>query len=1002
VENSTEVKVESVKAINANLVQVTLTEDAPALKAENVKISNGVTVNKVTVAGNKVTIETSTLPANKDLTVTFEGVASLDKASGAFKYNQAVNLETAIEGFVYVPKLDAKGKKVGTEVVPAIDVTVTAADGTTTKTDANGYYKLPAQVGTVEVTIKANGHYVSEEDIVVAAKNSTAHVVTLELVNPDEFKIEGTVKDSKTGKEVKGATVELQAKVGSDWKTVAKAAPDTDGNYAFLNKEAELSTDPEFTDEEAVKFTDIFGERTNKIQQGVEYRVVAEKDTAVVAEEAAKPYHKATVAFKLNEKNARTFEPVAMDAVKEIKKIDVDFNYGAVFSAIEDLGKAATLTLIDADGETVLAATEDAVDLALEKDAETATHASKVNLVEKLAADKKMYLKTGTYYLKVDDTHEASADTPGTAVEIIPVKVTEGTDATAKYVAKKAESATVTSQFNYIPEGLTDPDPAIAADVKVYKTINGVDVLVEEAFSGRTEEPKASENLVVINGGTATTGELAYTLKDGKLTGELALSRLAAEGYKVVVDDKYILGNPSTNVKLESGKTVQGNLAVDGGGVLEVTTELVKNDASNTAMDADGLAGNIIYTNVTLTDDKGAKVEYKDIPLVFQSATSVKGKLNVEETNKLLKKLNLSVAQDDSATHKLTFTFAKLKEGKYTAAFASDEFKNIEAKEDKVVMFDEAKANEKVDLVMTPDIELEGAITFAGTKENAKVAAVKVFKLEGENEVELTGDKLDATNLSTTAGSYKLTLPKAQNGKYKVVFYGQDPAQKAITAKESQFETVEKVFDLKKGENFEHVEVVKGGQGKIELNVFDTNGVRLDDGDVTITFADAYTDLPGIALGTIADGYTESKVNLSKGDYKVLITSQDKEKHADLLTTVTIDRINGTTLQTIEVPVVNNGKTFEVSGFVYDNEATVVKGARVAIFNATTGEFVRTVTTATTTGNNLTEGQFKTKLSNGSYVVKTYVDGNFVSQKEIEVKDRKVDNVDMTTKEAKR
>lgn len=143
------------KAINANLVQVTLSDDAPALKAENVKISNGVTVNKVTVAGKKVTVETSTLPANKDLTVTFEGVADLDKASGAFKYNQAVNLETAIEGFVYIPKLDAQGKPDSDKVVPAIDVTVTAADGTTTKTDANGYYKLPAQVGTVEVTVKA-------------------------------------------------------------------------------------------------------------------------------------------------------------------------------------------------------------------------------------------------------------------------------------------------------------------------------------------------------------------------------------------------------------------------------------------------------------------------------------------------------------------------------------------------------------------------------------------------------------------------------------------------------------------------------------------------------------------------------------------------------------------------------------------------------------------------------------------------------------------------------
>ena len=725
-------------------------------------------------------------------------------------------------------------------------------------------------------------------------------------------------------------------------------------------------------------------------------------ENEVVAKEADRPYHTATLNFKLSDKSSRTFEPVAMEAVKEIKKIDIDFHYGAVFAdaiaSTTTTGVKPTFTLIAPDGEkTLVDPTELKEKLDLKKDANTATNAGALNLVEALATDdNKMYLKSGTYYLKVDDGLDAEGeDYAGTAIQAIPLKITEGVDATAKFEAKKAENATVTSQFNTVNPAVED-STTVDADVKVYKTIDGVDVLLEKAT-------KDSSELAIINGGTTTTGQLKYAFDTAgkKLTGELALSRLAAEGYKVVVDDNYILGNPSTNVKLESGKTVQSNLPVEAGGALVVKTQFVNKDKDK----LNTLGGNIVYTTVELTDKAGNKTE-KTIPLVFKTKEEPH-QLNEELTAAALKGTGITVEQTPGTKGELTFTFGKLKESDYTATFTGEEFKTNNSKATEVIMLQdnpETAKVETVDLEMTPNIELKGSITFGATKENAQAGLIKVFDMNGDTPTPVKAGDVDVK--INTAGQYEVTLEKAPKGKYKVVFYGQDPAGQP-GKKVNQFETVEKVFDLTKGENFEHISVVKGGQGKLEFNVFDSNGNRLSDSDgITFTVVDAYDT--GLGDFTVDKGFTESIVNLSKGDYTVKITPADKNKYQTVSQTVTVDRINGTTLTTIEVPLVNNGKTFEVSGKITGlptnahgttNVLLAAKDVKVIVFNASTGEYVHEATVTDVASN---AAKFNTQLSNGGYIVKTYVNGHFVAQKEVEVKDRKVDNADMTTKEAER
>lgn len=972
---STELKVASVSAINANLVQVTLSNDVPTgLTKENIVISNGVNVEALTVSGKTLTLTTSTLPANRDLTLTFKGVEALDKATGTFKYNQAVNLETAVEGFVYVPKLLANGKQDGNKVVPGVGVTVTAADGTTTKTDANGYYKLPAQVGSVEVTVEAPGNYINQTDVIVSAEKSTAHIVSLQIIDADYLQVTGAVKDNKTGSIIEGAKVELQEKVNGSWVTIdERTSAATTGAYKFNNSKADSDS--------TNRFKDIYGDDTNRLKANGEYRIVVSK-AGVVAATTAKPYHTLTQEFKLSKKGPETKQAPLLTEVKNIEKLTVDFEYTDADVTASNIDTNATkekvkFTLLDSTGKKLVDSTnlsEKETVAAVTLTASNGKYTGSVNIAE-LTASTNLYLKTGTYFLKVDDGKSA--------LQVFEVKVTEGQDHTStKFVSKKAAQTSVTSTFKEIPTDFTGTiDDAL---FQVYKTVNGVDVLVTEIDNAK------------------------YAISTDSLTTKEQITRLEEAGYKVTISHPYILGTPSVAVNAKAETVPNQTLDVEGAGVLVSSFDLL--DADGTTLKAlTGYAKRTIPFEVSVKNAAGTVVAKEKVNLIVDKD----GKIVKDENSQLQFVATASgvVQASPAGTEtQIGVVVPKLLPADYTVTLdnLTDDFKDVTNEKTKVNMFEGAAATVNTDpnvaktakLVATPAIKLAGSVL---NSDNTPKTITDVRIFDATTGAELV-EGTDFVNYVPESGKYSIEFAtKVTSGKYKVVYYGPKITTGKIlgnnTNAETKIETFEKVIDLVKGDNTQHVTVTKGGEGKLELNIFDETGKRLDTSDVTLTVTDAYATEFNFA--TLTNGYTKSDVALSKGDYKVKINAVAGTNYKSAEHTVTLDRINGTVLKTLTVDLVSKGKTFAVGGKITSADITAAADVKVVIFNASTGELVQEIADASKT---VASGsaEYTTLLSNGSYIVKAFVNGNYVASKEIEVKDRAVTGVDISTTKTQR
>lgn len=988
-----------ISAINANLVQVTLSDDAPALNAENVKISNGVTVNKVTVAGKTVTVETSTLPANRDLTITFSGVENLDKASGTFKYNQTVNLETAIEGFVYV--YNAQGEK-----VPGEGVKVTTLDGTTTA-DKDGYYKLPSKAGAVEVTMEYKGHYINEADVIVTDKKSTAHVVTMEEIKADKFVVSGFVKDVKNAAAIKDATVKLQEKVDGKWVTVEERTSDATGAYVFANKGVATGALENGTKVTTTDSTDViagtdyftnFGSKAavNKLKYDADYRIVAEK-AGVVAKEDDKPYHEVIKEFNLSKKGPQTTQSPSLKEVQKLEKVNVDFEYtDAVINSVGDEDKikpaevaAINYTIYDETGKKVV---DEALDADKLKDTTVAlTKNGKVynatqNIVELLEDDNNLYLKTGKYFVKVDDG--------ATALQAFELNVTEGKNpAVTKFVGKEAATATVTSSFNKIPNGLAT-SPVEGATMNVYENINGVDVLMVEE---------------TVDYAVDTDGSSLTTEKN-------AIARLAEKAYAVDLDHVYIAEGKTTKVEAVTDGVKNFNVPVDAAGVLVSSFDLKTVSHEDSDIDKidekaelkiEDLKG-VTPFEVIIKDGSGKEVRKEIVELRVDADGEI-----VKDPNSDLQFVATAAGatneghgfvkySQEATDTQIGVVVNKLLPADYTVSVNSlyGSFKAVTNDKTNVQVFKGQDATDAsienvaktATLLQTPHVYLTGSLEFADQLK-AKAHDIKVRNVA-------TGEFLPGANFKTKvteSGRYSVLLENAPAGKYEVVIYSSD-LKNAPTDKASKFETNVKAYDLAKGTNTGHVTVTKGGEAKLDFNIFDENGVRLNSDDVVFTITDAYnTEVDFSGFTSASNGSASTTASLSAGKYAVKITPKTGKNLQSVSQTVNIDRINSTVLTTIDVPVITKGKTYEVSGKV--TAAAAAEGAQVAIFNSTDGSLVTTVDTDT-------DGKYEVMLSNGGYIVKAFYvkdeTRHYVAQKEVEVKDRAVKEVNMTATPATR
>lgn len=996
---STEIKVESVSAINGTTGKITVTFESDVTEADlkgstlalkGAEASNKDVTAKATFEGVKENVATyavenfrtlkdgkySVTPsievANKDLATTYSAIVSTTNVEG-FVFEAARNADGEFvkeDGTVTNNEEDAH--RVGVE-----GATVTVG-GESVKTDSKGYYKIPVNAGKVKVEFTKDGNYFVEEHNAEVKRNFST-VQNAELVRVDVAKLEvlGKVVDSKTGQPVEGAAVKLEKKVDGEWVELATVTTNATGAYGIGNSAATTAT---------AKLP------KNPITLDSELRTVVAKDLS--AENLNDVYEAKTVDVKLSNREHTTNMLTELRPIAELNEFKMDVVWN------KEEGKAATLPtagttkvtmkLVDSNGKDLLvgegATSSQAAfeyDVPAEGLKENALKDA-VDLVEEnffggtTAADAvKPTLPTGKYFLIVQDDVKNEDDAEVNAIAVAAIDIKEGQNYAGKVEIEKARTLNLTANYSEIvyDESLTHRNngdlkvintagndtsgETVTPDLVVTKKVDGVDVELER---------KAADQA------------FQYTEADKSIVSQSVVEKMGLGAYNLHVENNYVLGGKATKsteiktdvknetISFETASTLDVTLKTKG-----ETNALTKEKLVGTTVELLDKSGKVVATTTIVTDEAGEVVTSDD-----------------------------KVA---TVTTTGTVQFLGIKPGDYKVRAKAVDHEQGTSKEVKVLDVQDQEATVEMEAIKTPVVQ--GFVKFADTFDDVEKATVMVYR-DGKPVAfkEITDSSAGFKFAADESGTQPANATLEEGVEYTFVVRGEG------------FETASYTHKVTKGENEPvNFRVTRGGEGKAKLSVTTSDKHALPTG-ATITATDALyggknlwklengkwtsaTATPTysgefefkVANGDAKEWNVEAlgtKGFMSAGDYNLAINFEygTPKKNIEYASTITLGDINGTYYGEIEVPVDNKGVvTYNITGDITDGKTTdhIIKTTSkvvVAAFDKNNNLITSQRVTPTTPG----KVDYTLTVPNGQvYSVAVYVDGTFVEAKEVTV-----------------
>jgi hypothetical protein len=337
---ATELTVASVSAINNTTFEVSVTFDkevtASELTGKKLTLTNGsasVTATfkqldgqtGVFVIDNKGTLQ----PGNGSVDGTYK-VTSTDfavKADTVTSYNESL-VGNQVKGFVY----DLSG----TTPKPLANAIV-EINGRTVATDSYGFYSIPSNAGSREVTVTAPGYTFDKATVNVSRNDVTVQNFEVTKLDVTKLEINGKAVDASDDAIIGSATVNLYEKAsnGSWTKVGSTTSNTTTGEFKFANTGAGNSF-----------------AGTDEIETGKEYKVEIVKGLS--AKNLDQVFHTKEVTVTAStSKEKNELGLVKLTKVKEVANFTLDLTWAAD-AVLPTTSTNVKVDLLTADGKTVL------------------------------------------------------------------------------------------------------------------------------------------------------------------------------------------------------------------------------------------------------------------------------------------------------------------------------------------------------------------------------------------------------------------------------------------------------------------------------------------------------------------------------------------------------------------------------------------------------------------------------------------------------------------------
>ena len=942
-------ELQSVSQINANTYELTATfaEEFEAAELEGTKLTLDGPAGELTavfeevdngVAVFAITDTTDLRPGDASADGTYTVTSSnFVVAEGTVTTYSEILTANVVQGFVYSEHIGDNGDRVEGAEVTVGDRTV--------KTDARGYYSIAANPGLREIKVTAPGHYAKTAEVVVDRNIATAANFDMVEYDRSNLSITGQALDSETNEGIKNAKVTLEANVDGEWTKVADKTT-TDGKFAFVNKnvddalvssnyDALVDIDNQ-TNEDAVRFED------NDLNLGVEYRVVVEKS---VQDDLYDNYHAETVEFELSEEIAQTdLAAIDLDIVEEIQAFNFEVEWAADAETSEDTFQ---VQLLDTDGREVLG-TDSVIQFDVERDSDDDRQmAEAYDLVDNgelkdnnVAAR----LPDGTYFLRVANVD--AAGNPVNAIAIIVVEVTEGEVVTTP-VAKiqEIESATVDASIgnvrydeslegyatgdtlNVLDESLDDSGKDVKAYFDIVKKVNGVDVYVFDSKADGTVFGTVTENTFTVS--VDGNGDVSSITN----TNPFVFNFLEEGEYVAKPNGGYIRGTDLTFNAGSALSTVDANFSS--------SAKIAKIDLTGTDSDvADYETVNV--NNIKLVDANGNTVAESGS---FETTTPQ------------------NIVKD---------AFEGVAPAQYRLVVDVDGYKVKET--DLQTVYDFQDAAFELALEEIEANTLVGTVRFADNNE----AAVDAGDMATVALYDASGRLVHAQDVTTDS---TFTLTDEVDGVLEV-------GEHTLVIRGEGFETKSMTVNIESGETRQNILVERGGQAKVDLRVYDSNGLSVvSSGSLTDAYFTSTTHSDYSATVTydgefdlnVSAPYYKSDAVLSAGDYTLTI---EKGTTTDKYTTdLRIQDVNDTVLKSITIPSKSDAPLIPIT--VNFNSAEAPDYAVAFDENGNVVDTERYVDTTV----NLNDTIKLEVPENGTYFIRVYSNGKFVGEQEVTVQD---------------
>ena len=1023
---------ETATAAELNDTKLTLTNGSIVVTASFDSVDGATAVYKIDDASKLTPGDTS---ANGKYAVTANGI---DVDTDVYVSYEETLVGNAIQGIVYYYDVADKEYK-------GIEGATVTVDGKSVTTDANGYYNIPAATGVATVEITANGYFGEKiTDTKVSKNYPTSQNVLLQTYVQEALYIEGTVLNAEDlTKKVSGAKVELQKK-NSEGKfvTIADVTTGTDGKYVFVN-DADKALEG-ITEGANAKYDFKDKKKDDKVLSEKDtYQIVVSKDynydangdgvitTSADGDNLYDAYKKQEFAVKMNQTGANTI--ISDTNITPVKKIT---DASLLMEWVEDLATAPanlSVSLMDTNGTTLLA---ENTTIAVAMDGDNKTTAT--NLIthdDGTGSDvvslfkENPTLPAGTYALVVSDSIvDDDTASPIFATKVITVKVTEGgkIEATGKF--EKATSGTVKTNIDEFQK--TSVVKEAYADLSLSTPLDSAKAINADGDDVNNTVISVSYNV--------------YQKVDGITGGKVLVKKDDKENFIVEKDADGAISTTATNKfsKLEAGQSYE---FVPTGEFINAPSGTFSNADVEKSFDktieakSAGKINLIDLSGVTFKNNLGIDLTSQPTQIKLLSVTIKQGDKVVAVADDLINpsvEFNANDLSDikPSAVFKDAGDLSHLAPGKYTAEIKINGYEAFTTEEFEIYDFQEATLSTSKSTKQIIETTISGSLMF--TEENAEVAsldeAASIIVLDSNGIV------VGAAKYSG-GGTYSIvneTNAKIGAGTYTVVVRG------------AGFETYTKKIQLEanKDNKLDIVVTKHKNGGLVQFAIYDSNGFGFGLGETIeakITLYDEYyVDPANTTLdkydyldkvfgadsladtdndhdnGSAADrsavstyfigkfgvenditdfAFTTEKAErvagkddiLSAGTYKIEIKETDKAYGNSGKDTVTISKVDETASKNIVLQAKTSSVQIPVTVNFTSNGDVSTAGNDYADWVVIEDLNKNVIGTAFAEGNANGPDTAKVNVSkNGTYIVKVYVNGQFVGSQEVVVQDQ--------------